>query len=126
MLQLIPKTNIDFIGKRYIFFAISAALLIAGIGSLIIKKGPKWGIDFTGGTLLEIQFQNPPKLEDLRKVLTEKNIPSFEIQSVANQSIFIIRTLPETAQSDIGKQLLNAINETYSANAPTLLRKEYV
>jgi preprotein translocase subunit SecF len=45
MLNLIPKTNIDFIGKRYVFFAISGALILSGLASLVMKKGPKWGLN---------------------------------------------------------------------------------
>lgn len=143
MLELIPKTNIDFIGKRYIYFAISGIVLLAGLSSLIIKKGPKWGLDFTGGTLIEVRFQNPPSMEEIRKALTEKGIPSFELQSVSGQGIFIIRTqlqskgnVPQTdlakgattekKQDDMGLKVQTALTQTFPDRTLTILRKEFV
>lgn len=124
MLELIPKTNIDFIGKRYIFFTISAILILAGIGSLVMKKGPRWGLDFTGGTLVEVKFQQPAALEEIRKALSDK-IPSFELQSVSGESVYIIRTNLENA-GDEGQTILTALLQSFPDKAPTLLRKEFV
>lgn len=134
MLQLIPKTNIDFIGKRYVFFAISAALLLAGIGSLVVKKGPRWGLDFTGGNLIEIKFQNPPAVEDVRQALRDNQIGSFEIQTTG-ENIFIIRTKPDAAApadglpsagSDESQKILTALEKAFADRSPALLRKEFV
>src|SRR3989338_2907896 len=118
MLELIPKTNIDFVGKRYIFFALSGILLAAGISSLIFKKGPRWGIDFTGGTLVEVKFTNPPPVENIRKALAEKKLSSVEIQTVPDQGIFIIRSQAKTKnniaeQDDIGKLIQNSLEESF-------------
>lgn len=131
MLELIPKTNIDFVGKRYLFFTLSGIVLFAGIASLIFKGGPKWGIDFTGGTLVEIKFTNPPTLENIRKALAEKNISSVEIQSVPGQGIFILRSQAKTQETqpgkdDIGKQIQNSLEESFKEHSPILLRKEFV
>ncbi|OGR52939.1 MAG: protein-export membrane protein SecF [Elusimicrobia bacterium RIFCSPLOWO2_02_FULL_39_32] len=131
MLELIPKTNIDFVGKRYIFFALSGILLAAGISSLIFKKGPRWGIDFTGGTLVEVKFTNPPPVENIRKALAEKKLSSVEIQTVPDQGIFIIRSQAKTKnniaeQDDIGKLIQNSLEESFKEQSPILLRKEFV
>jgi preprotein translocase subunit SecF len=133
MLQLIPKTNIDFIGKRYVFFVISGALLLAGLGSLIIKKGPRFGLDFTGGTLVEVKFQKDMELQQVRKALSDKNVPSFEIQSVSGQPVYIIRTQLQTrsesalpAANDVGTQILTALTESFPDQNVMILRKEFV
>src|SRR3989344_4362934 len=91
MTQLIPKTNIDFVGKRYLCFALSGVLLLSGLASLILKKGPKWGLDFTGGSLVEFKFESSPSIERIRRALSDGGIASFEIQSVGGQGV-IIRT----------------------------------
>jgi preprotein translocase subunit SecF len=156
MLNLIPKTNIDFIGKRYVFFAISGALILSGLASLVMKKGPKWGLDFTGGTLIEVQFKNPLKLEEVRNALNSKNAPSSEIQSVSGKNVFIIRTqsrkAAEAPQSAYGttassgtvaastaaasaekkqgdneaREIQAALQQTFPDNPLTVLRREYV
>ncbi len=133
MFTLIPKTNIDFIGKRYLFFILSGALLLAGTASLVMKKGPKLGLDFTGGNLIEVKFQNAPPLEEVRKSLIETGISSAEIQSVPNQGIFIIRTQllgPKIGDSksdlDIGKNIIEGLKKSFPNQNPELLRKEFV
>src|SRR5258708_2417403 len=128
MLELIPKTNIDFVGKRYVYLGITGFILLSGLISLIVKKGPKWGLDFTGGTILEVKFQNPHTLEEMRKILHEKSIPPFEIQSISGANIFIIRTqqAPEgTEGGDIGKLIQTALEQSFPNDPGTLLRKEF-
>ncbi len=126
MLQIIPKTNFDFIGKRYVFFAISAAVILAGIASLVIKKGPKWGLDFTGGTLVEVRFQQSPSLDDLRKSLAS-TLGSFELQSVSGQNVVIIRTrLADGQAQDHGQMILQTLTQTFPNQEITILRKEFV
>ncbi|MBI1979335.1 MAG: protein translocase subunit SecF, partial [Elusimicrobia bacterium] len=125
MLQIIPKTTIDFVGKRYVFFAISGLLIGAGIASLILKGGPKWGLDFTGGTLVEIRFQNPPAVDEVRNALISKGISSFELQSVGGEGTFMVRAKPQGG-GDVGKEVQSALEGSFPDRAPSLLRKEYV
>ena len=68
-LKLIPdETNVDFIGKRFIAFAFSILLVAASIG-LASTKGLNFGIDFTGGTMIEIKLQETPNLGEMRTLL---------------------------------------------------------
>ncbi|MBC8440302.1 MAG: protein translocase subunit SecF, partial [Deltaproteobacteria bacterium] len=56
-MQLIKSDiNIDFIGKNNIAYALSIILILLSIGSLIVHKGPNYGIDFVGGTIIQIKF----------------------------------------------------------------------
>jgi len=55
-MRFFGKTKIDFIGKRRIAFAISLVIILAGIVSLVINKGPKYSIDFTGGVAMELDL----------------------------------------------------------------------
>ncbi|MDZ7263465.1 MAG: protein translocase subunit SecF, partial [candidate division KSB1 bacterium] len=55
-MRLIKDTHIDFVGTRKIWITISIILISIGIISLILRGGPKYGIDFTGGTSLQIRF----------------------------------------------------------------------
>lgn len=129
MMELFPKTNIDFIGKRYIYILISGILLLSGIASMLFKGGPKWGLDFTGGAIMEVQFQNPPALDEIRKALREKQIPSFEIQTISGEGIFMIRTKPQQGsaeKAEIGRQIQSALEAAFAQRSPTILRKEYV
>jgi preprotein translocase subunit SecF len=85
-MRLIGKTNIDFMGKRKIFYTISFLVILAGIISISIK-GLNLGLDFTGGTLLQVKFNEKMEIAKLRKILKEGDIDAsireFEDNSYA-------------------------------------------
>lgn len=94
-----PNTNIDFIGKRVLAFSTSLALIVITIIFLAVQGGPKAGIDFTGGTLIQVQFSGPVDVQTIRTALGEIGMENPTIQrygkSEANE--FLIRTLtPDT------------------------------
>ena len=94
--QLLPKTNIDFIGMRKIFFALSGALMLACLGSVIFK-GMNYGIDFTGGTVVQVQFGGDIGIGDIRKALGVRNIDA-DIQTFVGKNAFSINVrLGDTA-----------------------------
>ncbi len=69
-MQLIKKeTHIDFIGKIRLAGIVSAVLLVISAGSLILKGGPKYGIDFAGGTLVQVQFSSQIDASTIRNTL---------------------------------------------------------
>jgi preprotein translocase subunit SecF len=59
-MELFKNSNFDFLGKKWIFFGASLVLTVAGLLSLIIKGGPRYGIEFTGGALMEVRWATPP------------------------------------------------------------------
>ena len=128
MIQIIKKTNIDFVGKRYIFFALSAALLLSGLVSLIVKKGPRWGLDFTGGNLVEVKFETAPSVDDVRKALTAAGLVSFEIQSVSGHGVIVRAQLSREgeAKEDMGLKIQTALEQSFADKKPVIMRKEFV
>ena len=60
-----PDVNIDFIGKRKIAFAGSLFLIAISIFSLVLKGGPTYGIDFAGGTLVQVKFAQQIELKNI-------------------------------------------------------------
>ena len=71
-----PNTNIDFVGRAKIAIAGSIIIILLGIASLVIKGGPAYGIDFAGGTLVQIKFSGDTSAADLRGALDELNMKS--------------------------------------------------
>ena len=92
MLHLIPSSlKIDFIGKRKICFAVSGFFLLATI-FLLATKGLNWGIDFSGGTLLQIKVEKSVDTADLRSALANAEEKGFSIQEFeAGSAEFLIR-----------------------------------
>ncbi len=111
-MQLFHKSNINFIGHRWIFFTISAIVILAGVASLITKGGPRLGVDFTGGSLLQVKFNQTVTTGEIRKTLDEKGFNNAEIQSFLDSNVFIIRikkaAIPMT-------EVANKVEETFKA-----------
>ena len=104
LLRLIPQeTNINFVGLRFVAFAISAIIVIASIG-VIASKGLSFGIDFTGGTLIEVRVpDSQPDLGDLRRELNELDLGNISIQEFGAADDLLIR-LPEQEGDAIAQQ----------------------
>ncbi|HLZ10129.1 MAG TPA: protein translocase subunit SecF [Chloroflexota bacterium] len=81
---------IDIVARRYLFFLISAIIIVPGLVSLVIPPGLQLGVDFTGGTLWEIKFDQPTTAAALTGVLTAHGFGDSEIQAGPNNT-FLIR-----------------------------------
>src|SRR5579864_3528073 len=126
-MQLFKKTNIDFIGKRYAAFIFSGILLSAGIVSLVMKGGPKLGIDFTGGTLVQLGFKQTVPLKDLRALLASQGYADAELQDFAEEKSVIIRVQEsKTSAILLGEQLQKLIQEKFPGTDPIVQRAEFV
>ncbi len=79
-MELFKSTNFDFLGKKWPFIIASLILTVLGLGSLAIKGGPRYGIEFKGGMLMTVKFQGAPPLDQVRSSLTKvlANPPSVE------------------------------------------------
>ena len=92
-MELFKNTNFDFLGKKWPFIIASLVLTVAGIGSLIAKGGPRYGIDFKGGTLVYVKFAQRPPMENLRGALAGQ-FPGTtpEVQEITGTNEVIIGT----------------------------------
>ena len=93
-LKLVPEeTNINFIGQRHIALVLSA-VIIFGSFFLMVKDGLNFGIDFTGGTLIEIKTPEAPDLGEMRTMLGGLGVGSVSIQEFGAADDLLIR-LPQ-------------------------------
>jgi preprotein translocase subunit SecF len=126
-MQLFKKTNIDFIKYRYPAYAISAVLVLSGIVSLIVKGGPKLGIDFTGGTLVQLGFNKPVGVGEIRPLLREAGHGEVELQDFAGEKSVIIRVpKSEKTAPELGEELKTLIAQKHPESEPTVQRAEFV
>jgi preprotein translocase subunit SecF len=79
-MELFKQTNFDFLRWKWPFIGASLVLSVLGIGSLIVKGGPRYGIEFKGGMLMTVKFAQAPDLQRIRSVLSKAlpNPPSVE------------------------------------------------
>lgn len=92
-MELIGKTNIDFIGKKNIAFVISSIIAIIGIiGIIQIARGAaNMGIDFSGGTALQLKFTQPVVLEQARNALAKHNLKEANLQEIKEGNKLLIK-----------------------------------
>ena len=91
-MEIFKQTNFDFLGRKWPFIILSLVLTAAGVGSLIIKGGPRYGIDFNGGALMDVNFIKRPSAEAIRSALHKKIAGEIEVQEVANSQEVLIST----------------------------------
>ena len=94
-MQLIkPDININFIGKRKIAFVVSLAMIAISIVSLIIHGGPRQGIDFAGGTLIQVKFLGPVEIEAIKAGLQTIGLGKSSVQLFGDPQAneYLIRT----------------------------------
>jgi preprotein translocase subunit SecF len=119
-------TNINFIGNRNKALIFSGVLMLISIGSLAVR-GLQMGIDFTGGTLIEIGYQKPADLTVLRKTLDDAGFGDATVQNFGTAKDVLIRLkLHEGVSSaDLSSKVLEAINKT-TAEPASVRRVEFV
>ncbi len=110
-----PGTKIDFIGKRRYAYVFSLILLAVSIGSLILHGGPNYGIDFAGGSLIQIKFNKAVDIQQIKDVLIEMGLEDPIVQNFTGgeENEYIIRvvktemditTLSENVKEGLDKQ----------------------
>ncbi len=78
-MQLFKNVNVDWLGLRWFFIGLSLVLTLFGTISLYMKRGPKLGVDFTGGTLVYVRFARTPEIDRIREALHSGSIKAEEV-----------------------------------------------
>ncbi|MBM4390447.1 MAG: protein translocase subunit SecF [Deltaproteobacteria bacterium] len=92
MMELLPKTlYIDFVAKRHFFAALSALSMAASL-ALFFIVGPNWSIDFTGGTEVEVRFQESTEIDEVRRAMASMGVGEDAVQAVSGEaSTYLVR-----------------------------------
>jgi len=120
------KKDINFIGNRNIALMFSAVLTILSIGAIAVH-GFHMGIDFTGGTLIEVGYQKPADLTVLRNTLDAEGFSDATVQNFGTTTDVLIRLKPQEGVSNVelSSKVLEAINKN-AAEPASVRRVEFV
>jgi preprotein translocase subunit SecF len=91
VLEILHNINVDWMGKRAIAYTISGLAILIAIVSLVVHGGPRYGVDFTGGTLVEVSVLPAPHVDVVRKSVEGAGITGAEIQRLEKPEYFLIR-----------------------------------
>lgn len=125
MIEIVRNPDIDFIGKRKYGFIFSAAIMVISL-LLIFVKGPNFGIDFTGGALLQIKFSEAITTADLRNSLAQIGKERALIQSLGNEQREYIIRAAEEKPVDFARAVKNQLAADFPENQQEILREETV
>ncbi len=103
MIRILHKTNINFIKLRHVFFAISGTVVLIGIVSLSVK-GINLGLDFTGGTLVQVKFDKPVNIGALRAAMDSGKVEAA-IQSSGDSFAIKVKGTQENVNETANKIL---------------------
>jgi preprotein translocase subunit SecF len=123
-----PNTNIDFVGKRVVAISLSLILILAGIVSLVIKGGPAYGIDFAGGSLVQVKFTKDTSAAKVREALKPLSIHGMTIQQFGPQpDEFLVRAQESSSELEsLATKIQRTLETTYGTGKVEIRRAEMV
>ena len=125
MIQILHDTKIPFMKYRRYFYIFSALVMLATIGWLVAHGGPRYSVDFTGGTLLQVQTAKPMHADEVRKAIDGAGFRGGEIQASGAGNEFLIR-LPSQQERDPFPQVRDALLKIAPDSKPELRRIDAV
>lgn len=115
-------TQFDFMSKRRVAYAISILLMVLAIGALAFK-GLNLGLDFTGGTQIEVRYAQAPELDEVRSQLEEADFGNHVVQTFGADTDILVR-LQQSYDESVGDQVVQALRA--NGGQVDLVRAEYV
>ena len=121
------ETHFDFMGKNKLAIAFSSLLILIGLISIAISGGLKYGIDFAGGTLVQLQFKNPPNIEVIRDGLKTIGLGESTIQEFGSKNDILIRVeKSEEKLEAVGAMVRRSLSGEFNIEEITIERVEMV
>lgn len=122
------NTNIDFLRWRKLAMTWSIAVLLIAIMALLVR-GMNLGLDFTGGTVLEVQYPQPVEIPQIRDTLAKGGFPDAQTQHFGTSRDVLIRIPPHAEQSNaatLSNSILHALQAAEGGSGASLARAEFV
>jgi len=130
MLRIFQNTNYDFIKPWRIAVAVTVAFYLAGAAAMAVHGGLNYSIEFTGGTLVQLEFPKAPNVADIRSAVQASGYQGAEIQQFGSSREFTVRAATSAAaQGDVGKvaaDIEGVLRQRFASNAPRVVRSEII
>jgi preprotein translocase subunit SecF len=124
MFQILKDINIDWMGRRRVFIGISVLLMLAGLGSAIVRQATgrqafNLGVDFKGGTVVTVRFKQRPTEDQIREALVNKGINDAVVQPVTDRTDTVLIKVPLEGEGQDGRaRVREALNGFGQEAAP--------
>ena len=119
--------NIDFVGKRKLALVVSAVAILIGLASLVVNGGPNYGIDFVGGTLVQVKFSENTDAAKIKDGLASLDLGSVVVQRFGDDpNEFLIRVQEGVEGKELSGLISGSLNAVYGEGNVDLRRVEMV
>ena len=125
-MRFLKETNIDFLSMRRFGFVISGSFILAGIVSLLLQGGPLLSIDFTGGALAQIRFEEAPDIAKVRSALEALDVGIGEVQTFGTPNEILIRLQLSQNAENLTTELKAALQAQFPGQSIDFRRVETV
>ena len=119
--------NIDFVGKRKLALIVSAVIIFIGLASLVVNGGPNYGIDFVGGTLVQVKFAENTDAARIKDGLASLELGSVVVQRFGDDpNEFLIRVQESGEGKDLSGLISGSLESVYGEGKVDIRRVEMV
>jgi preprotein translocase subunit SecF len=126
MFQILVNTHFDFVGKRRWFYIASIGAVLLAVLSILLHGGLNYGIDFTGGALIQVRYEKAVTVAEVRRGLDELTLGSAVIQQFGDPQEYLIRLPPSEQNPDqLGARVQAALAKA-AGTAVEIRRLEFV
>ena len=125
-MRFLKETNIDFLSQRPFGFVISGSFILAGIVSLMLQGGPLLSIDFTGGTLVQMRFEEAPDIAKVRSALEALDMGIGEVQTFGTPNEILVRLQLSQNAENLTSELKAALQAQFPGKSIDFRRVETV
>lgn len=125
-MRILHGTKIDFMGQRKRWYTVSLIVIIIGMLSIPLKGGLDYGLDFTGGTELVIQFNQPPDVGQVRSMMDKAGFERSEIKTFGDPDKILIRTIAQAEGTAVGDRIKTALLQTFPTMDPRTLEEQKI
>ena len=113
MIEIFRDVRVDWLGKRKLYLAISGTVMLLGLISMVVKGGFRYGVDFKGGTIVQVRFHQKPEIDKIRQLLRDNGAPDSQPQERVgtNEVIIEFQGAKEEDASAGRSVIINALNK---------------
>jgi preprotein translocase subunit SecF len=123
MFEIIKNTNIDFMGLKKYAFAFSGVIVLFGLYAVfqIYAGRANLGIDLAGGTSIQVRFEQPVAIDQVRKVLAAGGFPETGLQAVPDENIILVKVSARGKEEKmVGEKVLGLLRQGFPSNPQTV------
>src|SRR5438094_10175142 len=115
MIEIFRDVRVEWIGKRKFYLAISGTVMLLGLISMVVKGGFRYGVDFKGGTIVQVRFHQKPEIDKIRQLLRDNGAPDSQPQErVGTNEVIIEFQGAKGEDASAGRSvIINALNQGF-------------